>query len=144
MKTTLLIAVPLTLLAACAKPDPAALAQGDEAFKGQMVDGVLQPVAVRVVKVGMNGAQAPACAARTTPKSDELTVRWSTDAAAPAKAEISGEVAVCEDAGEWRGIVFPATGQSLSSCDLDRNLRSPQEYQGPCRSGWVKVGDLKG
>ncbi len=130
-------------LAACGKPDEAALAKGDAAFKGQMVDGQLQAVASRPVMVGGDGDNADACASLAMPASGKLTVRWSASADGPPKAEVEGTVARCETDGAWTGIVFPAFGQEIDECYVSNSVSSPREYQGPCRWGWVETSALK-
>lgn len=130
-------------LPACSSSDPAALAEGDAAFSGQPgADGALAPVVSRPVMVGRNGRNVNACGATATPAGERLTVHWSTDAAAPAKATVSGSLFVCQADGQWSGVVFPATGQSASDCRVSLPVTSPREYQGPCRWGWVKTSDL--
>ncbi len=132
-------------LSACGKPDEAALAKGDAAFKGQTIDGQLQAVASRPVMVGQGGPRAAACPARAMPAADALTVHWSTDANAPAKAEIAADtvVAQCERDGPWSGVVFPAFGQEIDECYLAEPVTAPREYQGPCRWGWAETSGLK-
>ncbi|MEQ1689575.1 MAG: hypothetical protein ABL874_13465 [Sphingopyxis sp.] len=134
-------AFPLTC-AACSAPDQAALAKGDEALKGQMVDGQLNPVATRSVMVGIGGADSDACGALARPREELLAVHWSNDAASPIKAQASGDVWSCEVDGAWTGVVFPAHGQSTSDCNVASPVRSPREYQGPCRWGWALSADL--
>ena len=131
-------------LSACSKPDPS-LTQGDEAFKGQMVDGVLTPVATQVVMVGKGGPTAQACTGTVTPRAGALAVRWSPTASGPAKATLASDATAkaCDTAGGWSGIVFPANGQDVDDCQLDRRLRTPREYQGPCRWGWVETSAIK-
>lgn len=129
--------------AACSKPDEAALARGDAAFKGQMIDGVLTPVASRPVMVGNDGPQSPACTRQIMPKTGTVAVHWSPDASGPAKADLDGPALSCQTEGTWTGVIFPAFGQSLNDCDLSRRLRSAREYQGPCRWGWVETAAVK-
>ena len=139
MVPALAIALSLT---ACGKPDEAALAKGDAAFQGQTVDGQLQPVASRPVRLGTAGPQSNGCGRIAAPASGVLVVRWSASADGPVKAEVSGNVAVCETDGAWSGIIFPAFGQELDECYADARVPSPREYQGPCRSGWVESSGL--
>ncbi len=126
------------LLAGCDKPDTQALASADAGFAGQSVNGTLDAVASRPVRIGTSGAKAPACAAMARGRNGNVAVRWSASAQAPVKARIGGDVWLCETDGGWSGVVFPASGQDASDCNVDRALRSPTEYQGPCRSGWVE------
>jgi hypothetical protein len=118
------------------------LAKGDEAFKGQMVDGQLRPVAARSVMVGTGGREAAACGALATPKHGSLAVHWSNDPASSVKAQVTGEVWRCEGDGAWTGVIFPASGQSSDDCNVTAAVRTPREYQGPCRWGWALSADL--
>ena len=43
---------------------------------------------------------------------------------------------------EWTGVVFPAPGQEPDDCLVTRHLRTARDYQGPCRWGWVRNGDV--
>lgn len=131
-------------LTACSKPDPS-LTQGDEAFKGQMAGGVLTPVATQMVMVGKGGPTAQACTGTVTPRAGALAVRWSPTASGPAKATLASDASAkaCDVAGGWSGIVFPANEQDIDDCQLDRRLRTPREYQGPCRWGWVETSAIK-
>lgn len=133
---TLALALPALMLAACGKPDQAALAKGDAAFKGQTVDGQLQPVASRVVMVG---GDAPAGGCTTASTETALAVHWSASVG-PVKAELTGDYLVCEQAEGWTGVVFPAFGQAIDECALTRRIPR-REYQGPCRWGWVRNPD---
>lgn len=136
-------AAALMLASGCSGGDPRALEQSDAAFKGQAgADGAIVPVASRPVMVGQDGRDADACGSMARPRGAQLTVHWSTDAAAPAKAEITGDVYVCESDGDWSGIIFPAEGQDSGSCNVASPVRSPREYQGPCRWGWVKNAEI--
>lgn len=130
---TLAFALPALMLAACGKPDQAALAKGDAAFKGQTVDGQLQPVVSRVVMVG---GDAPNGGCTTATTETALTVHWSASEG-PAKAELTGDYLICEQAEGWTGVVFPAFGQAVDECALTRRIPR-REYQGPCRWGWIQ------
>ncbi len=130
-------------LAACSSPDEAALAKGDAALAGQTVDGVVHPVASRSVMVGTGERAANACAAVAQPAADKVTVHWSNDSSPPPKAEYAGEMWSCQSDGDWTGIVFPATGQSMGDCNVDAPLRRQREYQGPCRWGWVRTTEVR-
>ncbi len=144
MKQILLLPALALMLTACSKPDEAALAEGDAAFKGQMVDGELRAVAARAVMIGEGGPRTPACTGRATiAQGTPRTVHWSSTVG-PAKAEVIGEVWRCETDGAWTGIVFPAFGQDSDECRAEERLASPREYQGPCRWGWVATSDLPG
>lgn len=138
-KSVTLLTLGLSLIiSACSAPDETALAKGDDAFKGQMVDGQLRPVAARSVMVGAGGRTAAACGALATPKSGQLAVHWSNDPSSPVKAQVEGEVWTCETDGAWTGVIFPASGQGADDCNVTAAVRTPREYQGPCRWGWVE------
>ncbi len=127
---------------ACSKPNEAELAATDKALQGQVVDGQLAAVATRVVMVGGDGPRAPACATTLRPRDSAANAHWSPNRASPVKAGITGEVASCEREGGWVGVVFPAHGQDLADCLVATPVRSPREYQGPCRWGWVEASAL--
>lgn len=129
-------------LAGCQQADANALASPDAAFKGQNVDGQVQPVISRAVIVGTGGAQIAACAAMMQPKDGKVTVRWSNSNAGPVKAEFGSALFACEGAEGWAGVVFPSAGQDIDECLVSSPTRAPHEYQGPCRWGWVETNDL--
>lgn len=130
-------------LAACSKPDTSALDATDAALKGQQSEGELVPIVSRVVMIGKGGANAAACVASELGEGKSAVVHWSNVDGTPPKANVTGAFAACDSDGEWTGIVFPASGQSLDACAVSGALRSPREYQGPCRWGWVKTADVK-
>ncbi len=142
-RTSAILSLLLITIAGCAKPEPAELAKSDAAFRGQAAgEAVVLPVASRIVMIGNDGASAPACAARARPRGASIAVHWSTDVAAPVKMQRDDEFFVCERDGDWAGIIFPATGFSMSSCATGNAVREPREYQGPCRWGWVKNSEM--
>lgn len=130
-------------LAECNQTDQNAITSPDAAFKGQTVDGQVQPVANRAVMVGAGGAQIAACAAMMQPKNGALTVRWSNSSTGPVKAEFDSALFACEGADGWTGVVFPSAGQDSDECLVSSPARTPHEYQGPCRWGWVETSDLE-
>ncbi|MEQ1726252.1 MAG: hypothetical protein ABL882_10040 [Sphingopyxis sp.] len=142
-KTHSLLTLGLSLaLTACSGPDTAALTKGDDAFKGQIVGGQLSPTAARAVMVGTGGAETDACSALARPKGESVAVRWSNDPASPLKAQASGDIWSCEVDGAWTGVIFPASGQSTSDCNVASPVRTARDYQGPCRWGWTLSADL--
>ena len=46
-------------------------------------------------------------------------------------------VNVCEDRGEWLGIVFGSSRDPGEDCGVGRPVERPRRYDGPCHSGWV-------
>jgi hypothetical protein len=148
MKLTRTISITLTsfgaamALAACSDaPDPAALEAGDAAFTGIESNGGLAPVAARAVRIGIQGDDKPACAAPVT-MAQPVEVRWSNSASGPVKVRQTGDISACDADGDWVGIVFPAAGQDIEDCGISRSVKTPREYQGPCRWGWIEKGSL--
>ena len=140
---TALIALVALTIAGCSKPDQAALTAGDAALKGQLVGGVITPVAVRPVKIGLSGPTRTGCGTQLEASTGTLSIYWAPVPGAPAKARTDAAVIACEVEGGWTGVVFAADGQSLGSCNVDRAIRHPIEYQGPCRSGWIETAKAK-
>jgi hypothetical protein len=133
----------LTLIAGCAAP--ANVESSDAALSGQQTSTGLRPVASRPVFVGRNeNRRANACTRRVQPRSETASVYWAPEASGPVKARISEEVLACDAQGDWTGIVFAGPGETVDYCALNRRIARPTEYQGPCRSGWVRSRDLAG
>ncbi len=130
------ILLPLALTA-CSQPDAAQRDAANVAFDGMRgADGTLQPVPTRAVRIGLGGPRTPAC--RTTTINAATPVYWSPEGG-PVKAQVSGEVAACDTADGFTGIVFAAPGQNFDACNIARPLRNAREYQGPCRWGWARL-----
>ena len=98
--------------------------------------------ASRPVIVGQGGRQASACPATAHARAGKLAVRWSNSDAGPVKAEVEGDVWVCQADGAWSGVIFPAFGQEADDCMVATPASAAREYQGPCRWGWAKTADL--
>ena len=137
------IALAALALAGCSQPDTAALEATDAALKGQQANGGVMPIENRVVMIGKSGPTKAACAFTATPRAATLTVHWSTNASAPPKTSVTGQVAVCDSDGEWTGIIFPTPESELDSCNIAGGVPAPREYQGPCRWGWVRTAEIK-
>lgn len=141
--------LPISLaLAACG--DVGNVAAADAAASGVGNGANLRAAASRPVWVGRNeNRRADACTRRMQVRGARAQVRWSPTVAeaadGPVKAMVSGEVLACDvSAAGWTGIVFGGPGQSLADCNLARRIGGPTEYQGPCRTGWVRTADLAG
>ena len=134
----------LLTLGACSGDNSAAIAATDGALKGSGEGAVFAPVAVRPVRVGMaQDRRADACTRRVTPVRDGIDVHWGPAANPHRRATLSDAALACDADGAWTGIVFAAAGQSLSDCNLSRRIAGPTDYQGPCRSGWVRTAELR-
>lgn len=125
-------------LAACSQPAPppdnAPVVAGD-------------PLASRPVKTGTEGPELPACASSSRVKPGGTDVFWAPDETRAVKAKLAGgtPVSLCEatDDDAWFGVVFAAPGDDPALCNVTRPVRSPREYQGPCRWGWIKGGTVE-
>ncbi len=124
------------LLSACSSPEPPA----DNA----VLADAGAPLATRAVMTGSEGPRVPACPAETRVIAGGTDVFWAPDETRAVKARLIGgaRVMLCEAADDdaWFGIVFPGPGQKLGECRVGFRIASPREYQGPCRSGWIKAG----
>ncbi|MFM6853724.1 MAG: hypothetical protein ACKOUM_06555 [Sphingopyxis sp.] len=138
----LLLCAAALALAGCGSNDVGSPDAADAAFKGQVVDGALAPVASRPVMVGGGGPRANACASAGMAKQGSLTVYWSNSDAGPAKGAVDGAVWMCATDGAWTGIIYPAAGQSADECLVSAPVAQPREYQGPCRWGWAKTAAI--
>jgi hypothetical protein len=143
MARLFLFALPLMLLSACG--DAVDVSGADAGLSGQATADGLAAVASRPVWVGRNeDRRANACTRRMRARGENATVRWAPDAGGPVKATVTGEVLACETDGTWTGVVFPGSGETVDYCALNRRIARPTEYQGPCRSGWVRTSELAG
>lgn len=43
---------------------------------------------------------------------------------------------ICEESGDWLGIVYSPAGQTVD-CGVSSPVATRVAYRGPCRSGWV-------
>ncbi|MBD3730821.1 MAG: hypothetical protein IE933_14070 [Sphingomonadales bacterium] len=51
---------------------------------------------------------------------------------------------LCEAKGEWQGIVYPSGEfQDLGDCQVSSPVSEARAYDGPCRFGWVRAGQLQ-
>ena len=50
-------------------------------------------------------------------------------------------VRLCEDRGEWVGIVYRA-GEGAGDCGVSSPSVEERAYDGPCRSGWMRASRL--
>ncbi len=116
----------------------------DDALAGRVDGGVIQPVTIRNVRIGTGGRQTDGCASQASVVAAGARVQFAPVAGDPPRRTLDGgaSVYVCESDGEWRGIIYPAAGQSRGDCVATRRFRTPREYMGPCGWGWVRAADL--
>jgi len=102
----------------------------------------------RVPFIGLEGPEADACPGigringLEPRKGDLLRVRSAADESAPTTHEltVSTLVWLCEADEDWQGIVFPkGQFQDLGDCQVSTAMAAPEQYQGPCQSGWIKA-----
>lgn len=133
-----LVAALALLPAACSQPAPP-----DE--RHAAVSGA--PLASVPVKIGTEGAQLPACASVSRIVPAGTNAFWAPGDERAVKARLAGgaRVALCEarDNDRWFGIVFAAPGTDMDLCNVGRPVASAREYQGPCRWGWIKAGQVQ-
>lgn len=128
----------LALLTACSSAVP----PEDNA---PAVDG--EALATRPVLVGTEGPSLPACSSVSKVKEGGTDVYWAPNETRAVKAKLAAgaPISVCEAAedDQWFGVVFPAPRTEPEMCGVSRSVASQQEYQGPCRWGWIKAGSVR-
>lgn len=100
----------------------------------------------QVPKVGRDGPELDACGgvgrvSRVNPTGDGLLPVFPrpSDEIRPKDRLVPDTLVwLCDAQGEWQGIVY-ASGQfqELGDCRVSSPVAQPQDYSGPCRSGWV-------
>lgn len=125
-------------LAACSQPAPPA--ENAPAVAGE-------PLATRAVMIGSEGPSLPACSSISRVKAGGTDVYWAPGETRAIKAKLAGgaDLSLCEATADdaWFGIVFAAPGTDPDLCGVGRSVRTPREYQGPCRWGWIKGGTVE-
>jgi hypothetical protein len=100
----------------------------------------------RVPRIGLAGDDLDACLSvgevtALNPRGDNfLTVRAEPRATARAKDRLGPGrwVWLCDEAGEWLGVVYSANpGEKPGDCGVGMPAARVRPYDGPCRSGWV-------
>lgn len=128
----------LSLVSACSTPAP----PEDNA---PAVSGAA--LTVRPVQVGTEGPSLPACSSVSKVKEGGTDVYWAPNETRAVKAKLAAgsPISVCEAAenDEWFGVVFAAPRTEPEMCGVTRSVASQQEYQGPCRWGWIKAGSVR-
>lgn len=106
-----------------------------------------EPLSVRPVRIGTEGPSLPACSSLSRVTDGGTDVYWAPGETRAVKARLAGgmAVSVCEaaDNDEWFGVIFPAPRTDGDMCGITRPAASVQEYQGPCRWGWIRRGSVR-
>lgn len=138
VRAALVSGAALLLLAACSQAAPPA--DNAPAVAGEAL-------AQRPVRIGTEGPSLPACSSLSRVKDGGTQVYWAPDETRAVKAALPGgmAVSVCEasDDDQWFGIVFAAPRTDAEMCGVTRSVPSAQEYQGPCRWGWIRGGSVR-
>ncbi|MEL6529917.1 MAG: integron [Pseudomonadota bacterium] len=99
----------------------------------------------RLIMVGQDGADLDACAGvgqvrGLDPGGDNfLSVRIApgTDARERDRIQNGNRLFLCDQAGDWYGIVYQKAGDTLTECGTGTPSAYQGAYRGPCRYGWV-------
>ena len=128
----------LLILSACSQAEPPV--DNAPAISGPAL-------AQRAVRIGTEGPSLPACSSLSRVKDGGTDVFWAPDETRAVKARLPAgmAVSVCEasDDDQWFGIVFAAPRTDADMCGVTRAVTSAQEYQGPCRWGWIRGGSVR-
>ena len=108
-------------------------------------------VAPRPVQIGFDGPRFDACSGygRVTnlnPSGDNyLSVRAapSSDAEETDRLGPARGVSMCQQVGNWIGIVYADEGEGTNRCGTGSPVPSVRTYEGPCNSGWVNENFLE-
>lgn len=105
------------------------------------------PPAAKPVTVGIDGPEYDACGSQGAVRGLRedgdmfLSVRSAPGTTSPEVDRLkNGQVVILCDStkdGKWAGVVYPAAGQSVSTCGTSSPVARKTAYSGPCRSGWV-------
>ena len=99
----------------------------------------------RLIIVGRDGGEFDACGASgkatgLKPGGDGfLSVRIAPSSSAREKDRVgNGQmVSLCDEAGEWIGVVYSRRGDGEPDCGVGTPSAYLGAYRGPCRFGWV-------
>ena len=105
-------------------------------------------VDARTVRVGLSGPELDACAGlgviSGVPESGQpVHAAPSSDAAEIGLLLNDQEVTICEIAGGWIGVVYEDASDEALDCETGSPVESEQDYNGPCRSGWIRDGAVE-
>lgn len=104
-----------------------------------------ESVASVSVRVGQDGPDLDACAGYgvikgLNPQGDNfLSVRSAPDGSARELDRLSqgAGVAMCDFKEGWVGVVYAPSQNADADCGTGSPVAKEQDYEGPCRSGWV-------
>ena len=108
-------------------------------------------VSERPVRIGFDGPRFDACAAFGmvtnigSAEDARLTVRSAPAGTAEEVDALpaGAGVAMCQRVGGWVGIVYAPEGIDSAGCGTGSPVATVRDYEGPCRSGWVRDDYLK-
>ena len=146
MKRTVLALV--LLLAACSRET----GTGNDAILYQSNSATLSP-GVQPVRVGEGGSASRACAGtgqvfNLSPAGEAyLPVRAAPFAEADEVLRLNegAPLFLCTRSIDqrWQGVVVPPADAPNSDCGATAALAGPQDYRGPCKSGWVATAFVR-
>ncbi|WP_390582544.1 hypothetical protein [Erythrobacter sp. MTPC3] len=125
-------------LSACAERDE----RDTSAPTARTIEDSVPP---RAVQIGFDGPRFDACAGygRVT------NLNAATGRALPVRSAPSGSaeevdridagqgVSMCQQVGNWIGIVYATGSDGLDRCGTGSPVPSVRAYEGPCKSGWI-------
>ena len=153
MRRLLAASVLAMLVPGCDRPEPGE-SRGSTTPRYERPTGDLSlEQAARPVRIGELGPNFAAC----------NTVATTRDRAAMAEGTLTVRTAPFEGARgtdrlpagatffvcsrsldqKWLGIVYETGGAAAESCGVSRPVPARQDYEGPCRSGWVSSTLIK-
>lgn len=137
--TARLFAFSLLALAAC-QPSADAQEANDAAAPADETSLDGPDSEVRPVRYGLAGPDLDACLTQgEISAANGAPVHAFPDATAAELERLPPQliVHICEDEGEWLGVVYATEGDPYVSCETGSPVPAAAEYPGPCRSGWV-------
>lgn len=105
----------------------------------------LPEVAPQPVRIGFDGPRFDACAGygvvtNLNPRGDNyLSVRAAPNSNAEEIDRLGPGrgVSMCQQVGNWIGVVYAEEGEDIGSCGTTSPVPSVRVYEGPCKSGWI-------
>ncbi len=99
----------------------------------------------KLVMVGQDGTDLDACGAMGRVRGlkrggdNFLSVRIAPAIEARERDQLGNgnRVFLCDQSGDWYGVVYQRAGDSLQDCGTDSPSTFVGAYRGPCRYGWV-------
>ncbi len=143
-----LFALALALASCGERIDNSASQDGPAAETGQEQSA---SVGKRPVEIGFDGPRFDACpgfgrVVNLNPSGDTyLAVRSAPSGSAEEvdRLEAGRGVSMCQQVGDWIGIVYAPEAEDPISCGTGAPVASVGRYEGPCNQGWVDENYLK-